>query len=218
MLRVVSLPFCQVVMLDEWDAPPSRFFAAYRARGPSRWVMGHPVVDEFATISSPIFLTPRALLGKIYNVGISLGHRRDTEMALDLGWPPLCVGVDLPAPHLPANWEEQLLREVQGPTESQASAKPLGSLTTSGSSSHQIECYQWADAAVVALSEPLLPRQLSRFCESIEALLAVAVGVGNRIERGQDGAPGRVRAVSEAKLEELVQLVARLSPSRRFSD
>ena len=64
MLRVVSLPFCQVVMLEEWNAPSSRHFMAYLARGSSRWLMGHPVVDEFATLSSPIFLTPATSVGK----------------------------------------------------------------------------------------------------------------------------------------------------------
>jgi hypothetical protein len=218
MLRVVSLPFCQVVMLDEWDAPPSRFFAAYRATGSSRWVLGHPVVDEFSTISSPIFLTPRALLGKIYNVGITLGHRRDAEMALDLGWPPLCVGVDSPAPHLPADWEEQLLREVQTPIECTVSAKPLGTVTSFRSRTHQFECYRWADAAVVASSEPLLPRQLTRLCEAIGAPLTIAVGVGNRIERSREGKPGGVQAVSETKLEDIVQAAARLSRVRPIND
>ena len=73
MLRVVSQPFCEVVLLDRWDAEPSRYFTAYRAGGASRWILGHPVVDEYATTSSPIFLTSRRLLGKIYNAGISLG-------------------------------------------------------------------------------------------------------------------------------------------------
>ncbi len=116
MLRVVSQPGCTVVMLDRWDAPPSRYFAAYRARGPQRWILGHSVVDEFGSISSPVFLAPRSLLGKTYNAGISLGHRRDPEMGLDLGWPPLCIGIDRPAPSLPPDWETRLLTSICAPS------------------------------------------------------------------------------------------------------
>ena len=210
MLRVVSLPFCQVVMLDEWKAPPSRYFTAYLARGSSRWIMGHPVVDEFATLSSPIFLAPRALLGKIYNVGISLGHMRDSEMALDLGWPPFCVGVDLPVPPLPATWDQDLLQAIQGPTENDLNEESLGSLTTASFPTLEVEQYGWADAAVVVVSEALLPRQLGRVCEVIKAPMAMAVAVGNRVTRSEKAAPRTVTAVSESKLERIIEAVAGL--------
>jgi len=210
MLRLVSLPFCQVVMLDEWNAPPSRYFTAYLARGSSRGIVGHPVVDEFATLSSPIFLTPRPLLGKIYNAGISLGHLRDAEMALDLGWPPFCVGVDLPAPALPATWEQHLLQAVQGPVENDLAEEPMGSLTTASFPTHEVKRYQWADATVVVVSAALLPRQLERVCEVIKAPVAVAVAVGNRVERGENSKPRTVTAASESKLEKIVASVAGL--------
>ncbi|MGB6335620.1 MAG: hypothetical protein WBG96_08410, partial [Thermoanaerobaculia bacterium] len=78
---LISLPFCRLLMVGEWNPPPQRFFAAYQRKGDYRWLLGHAVIDEFATISSPIFLAPRSLLGKIYNAGLSLGHKRDHEMA-----------------------------------------------------------------------------------------------------------------------------------------
>ena len=56
-------------------------------------MMGHAVVDEFATVSAPLFFSPPDQLGKIYNAGISLGHRRDPELGLDQGWPPFCAGI-----------------------------------------------------------------------------------------------------------------------------
>lgn len=204
MFRVVSLPFCQVVMLDEWDAPPSRYFAAYAARGSSRCILGHPVVDEFATLSSPVFLTPRPLLGKIYNAGISLGHLRDAEMALDLGWPPLCLGLDLPVPGLPTAWETQMLEAIKNPSEDEPET---GVLTAVRSPSHQVESYRLADIAVMALSEPLLPRQLLRLCEALKSPVSVVIALGNRIGRSKGGEPQVVRAVSEARLTEIVKTV-----------
>lgn len=209
MLRVVSLPFCEVVMLDRWDAPPSRYFTAYRTRGATRWILGHPVIEEYRTISSPIFLTPRPLLGKIYNAGISLGHRRDQEMALDLGWPPLCIGVDLPAPKLPANWESQLLSSIMNPDEASV-RETRGELTRIQRQSHEIERFRLAGVTVVAVSSPLLPRQLLRVCEIVPTSVAVAVSLGNRLERSEGGTPRSVDGASEAKLGEILGTVGGL--------
>lgn len=202
MLRVVSLPFCQVVMLDRWDAPPARYFTAYRTRGAARWILGHPVVDEYSTISSPVFLTPRPMLGKIYNAGISLGHARDREMALDLGWPPLCVGVDRPSPELPSDWEHQLLTAIMNPDRCGESEK-MGELTRVQRNDHEVEMFRVAGATVVAVSSPLLPRQLARICEAVPTAVAVAVSLGNRLERSEESSPRSVRGVSDAKLCEI---------------
>ena len=169
--------------------------------------MGHPVVDEYATISSPVFLTPRSLLGKIYNAGISLGHLRGQEMALDLGWPPLCVGVDLPMPEVPEDWERQLLRAIVHPDGGDLEIDPLASRVSARRPSHEVEAYRWADATVIAISEPLLPRQLQRVCEAVKTPVAVAVALGNRIERSDGGSPQSVRVVSEAVLGEILKTV-----------
>lgn len=213
MLRVVGTSFCQVVMLDEWDAPPSRFYAAYSVRGAGRWILGHPVVDEFATISSPIFVTPRSLLGKIYNAGISLGHLRDAEMALDSGWPPLCVGVDLPPPDLPADWEQQLLEMIQGSSIDTPRSRHQGHLQSRSFPTHDLELYRLADAVVVVVSAALLPRQLARVCEAVQSSVAIALSVGNRIVRSDRGQPGTVRMVSEATLLKIVESVDTLGSS-----
>ena len=87
LFEFIQSPVCSVLRSERWNAPPGRWFAAYRARDGFRWLMGNGVVDEYATISSPIFLGARDELGKIYNAGISLGHKRDPDMGLDLGWP-----------------------------------------------------------------------------------------------------------------------------------
>ena len=114
LLEPRRLPWCDVLLTERWDAPAGRWFAALRTRHGFRWLLGHVVVDEYGTLSSPIFFTPRPLLGKVYDAGISLAHRRDREMALDLGWPPLCVGVDAPAPSLPMEWQRQTLDAIEG--------------------------------------------------------------------------------------------------------
>ncbi len=113
MFRLVSLPFCRAVLAGGWNAPGERYFIAYRRERGFRVLLGHAVVDEFATFSSPLFFAPAPILGKIYDAGITLAHRRDPEMGIDFGWPPLCVGLDAPEPDLPEGWEETLLRAIQ---------------------------------------------------------------------------------------------------------
>jgi hypothetical protein len=207
MLRVVSQPFCEVLMLDRWDAEPSRYFTAYSARGATRWILGHPVIDEYATISSPVFLAPRRLLGKIYNAGISLGHRRDHEMGLDLGWPPLCVGVEKPAPELPEDWEERLLGAIMREEETSSSARTQGELTQVERNGHEVAIFRLAGATVTAVSSPLLPNQLARICEAMSTSVCVAVSLGNRIERSREGRPQPIEAVSEATLLDILATV-----------
>jgi hypothetical protein len=204
MLRVVSQPFCEVIMLDRWDAEPSRYFTAYSARGATRWILGHPVVDEYATISSPIFLAPRRLLGKIYNAGISLGHRRDHEMGLDLGWPPLCIGLEKPAPELPEDWEAKLLAAIMSSVETSGVAPTAGELTRIRRNGHEIDIFRLAGATVTAISTPLLPNQLSRVCEAMSTSVSVAVSLGNRIERSKEGRPQSIHGVSEATLHDIL--------------
>lgn len=202
-LEVVTVPPCAVVLLERWDAPPGRFYAAYRTRGSFRWLLGHPVVDEFATLSSPIFVGPRALLGQLYDVGISLGHRRDAEMGLDLGWPPLCVGLDRPALELPPNWQQNLLDKI---TASPRRRRP----SPAGVELAQVEVGDWrlerarlGEATVLGTSAPLLPRQLRRLCETASTPAVVAVATGNRLERPRDSRPAAVTALSEARFAEL---------------
>lgn len=201
MIKLVTLPFCSVVMLDAWNAPPSRYFAAYRCRGTYRWLLGHPVIDEFATISAPIFITPRALLGKIYNAGISLGHKRDPEMGIDLGWPPLCIGLDEEAPELPDDWDLRLLGALQtnGDSASSVRRKDFGD--------HLVESVEIGDAAVVVTSAPLLPKQLGYLCEAASSPVVVAVSVGNRLERVGEGLLRSVTALSQDKLTALYGVV-----------
>ena len=119
--RLVTLPFCRVVMLGEWDEPPRRRFAAYRCRGLPPRVLGHAVIDEFATLSSPVFFCQRALAGKIYDAGITLAHRRDPDMAIDQGWPPLVIAESSSppqtAPELPVDWQQRLLGALRAPAD-----------------------------------------------------------------------------------------------------
>jgi len=204
MIKLVELPFCSVVMLDEWNASPSRYFAAYRCRGAYRSMLGHPVVDEFATISAPIFLAPRSLLGKIYNAGISLGHKRDPEMGIDLGWPPLCLGLDEPAPELPSDWEARLLEAVQ------TNGDAVPRLRRKDRDGHEVETLQIGGATIVATSAPLLPKQLSHLCEAASNSVVVTVSLGNRLERVRGGTLRTVDALSQDKLSSLYSAVEEL--------
>lgn len=199
---LISLSFCQVVMVGDWNAPPQRLFAAYRRNGDYRWLLGHAVVDEFSTISAPIFVTPRALLGKIYNAGISLGHRRDHEMAIDLGWPPLCAGVDRPAPELPADWERQLLAAIQD-KRSSSNASADAEVETRDVGRFELSSTRLGDVTVLAASAPLLPVQLARISDLGSGSLTIAFATGNKLARPGEGEPLRVETVSESAFEEL---------------
>jgi len=211
MIRLVKLPFCTAVMLDVWDASPSRYFAAYSCSGSYRWLLGHPVIDEFATISSPIFLAPRSLLGKIYNAGISLGHQRDPEMGIDLGWPPFCVGLDAPAPELPSNWEARLLDAVAAEGASGEGAGDTLPIRRGRLEEHEVECLKVGEASIFVTSAPLLPKQLGYLCKAGLTPLVVAVSVGNRLERVSEGKPRSVTALSQERLIALYGVVEGLS-------
>lgn len=212
LFRALNLPFCRVLMLEAWNAPPGRYFLAYRARHGYRWLMGHPVVDEFATLSSAIFIAASPLLGKIYNAGLSLGHRRDAEMGIDLGWPPFCIGLDEAAAPLPADWEKQLLGAVTQPAEISDGAS-ASQFRAGKSAGFDIERWHFGDRArelqitVLATSAPLMPAQLGRLAELDNSPLTVAVATGNRVTRQEQGRPQELRAVSEAQLAELAATV-----------
>jgi hypothetical protein len=212
LLEPVRLPFCDVVMTEDWDAPPGRRFAAFRARHGFRWMLGHVVLEEFGTISSPIFLAPRPLLGKIYDVGISLGHRRDREMSVDLGWPPLCIGVEGEAPELPDAWQAQFLDAVM----SGVSTAGIPSLSVqrrvAGGDALEVLRFPAAERAgsvcIVACSAPLLPQHLGRLCDLDDSGLTLAFATGNRVTRQQNATAQRVTATSESRLSALVDALA----------
>lgn len=195
---VVETPFCKVIRIGSWNESPHSYFIAYHARNDFRHVLGLPVIDEFATFSSPIFFAPIPILGKIYNAGISLGHKRDPEMSIDTGWPPLCIGYDAPAPELPAGWEAQLLAEVQGGegAEGQRSAAAEG---------YEVQMITIGETEVIATDAPLLPKQLRRICESSRSPFRIAFATGNRLTRAEKGAPLQLRAVSEQVLARILR-------------
>jgi hypothetical protein len=126
-------------------------------------------------------------------------------MALDLGWPPLCIGVDLPAPQLPTGWEEELIEAITAPASADRVKRDEGELAAVRMPTHEIETFRLADATVMVVSEPLLPRQLSRLCEAVKTPVGVAVAVGNRVERSAKASPQEISAVSERRLAEILE-------------
>jgi hypothetical protein len=158
-------------------------------------------VDEFATVSSPLFIAPRALLGRIYDAGISLAHKRDAEMALDLGWPPLCAGIDRPAGDVPSDLEADLLALMTEPS-AISGARPQLDLKFGR---YALERWRFNDeVTVIGTDAPLLPQQLGRLCDMDESPLTVALAKGNRVMRPRDGRAQQFEAVSEGVLNELI--------------
>lgn len=198
---LIELPFCKVVRVENWNASPHRYFIAYHADGEFRHVMGLPVIDEFATFSSPIFFAPSPILGKIYNAGITLAHKRGSDLDIDAGWPPLCVGMNQTAAELPSNWEDQLLLEIQSGGGSPVPAP----IMAAGFNILKMVIDQ---ATLFATDAPLLPGQLRRICRLAETPFAIAFSTGNRLTSQQGGKTNEVHAVSEAVLREIQSRLA----------
>jgi hypothetical protein len=224
LLEPVRLPWCDVLMTEAWNAPPGRWFAAFRARHGFRWMLGHVVLEEFATISSPLFLTPRTLLGKISDAGISLGHRRDREMAVDLGWPPLCIGVEGDASELPDDWQAQILDAIASGTSTPSMPALAVQRREAGADSLEVARFpasgRTGSVCVVACSAPLLPQHLGRLCDLDDSGLTIAFATGNRVTRQTDARPQVLAAVSESRLSAIADTLASVlsnagSPARR---
>jgi hypothetical protein len=190
--------------MDPWNAPAHRYFISYRAEGTFRQVMGLPVIDEFATISSPIFFAPEEILGKVYNAGISLGHLRDPEMGIDLGWPPLCIGISEPAPELPANWESELLNRIK------QDFQDLKVEKQNLVEEFQLQKAQIADVDIYATDAPLLPKQLKRICQLSSHPFSIAFAVGNMITAQKNALALTVEAVSESVLKKILDVFNKL--------
>jgi hypothetical protein len=219
LLEPIRLPYCDVLMTEAWDAPPGRWFAAFRTRHGFRWMLGHAVLEEFGTISSPVFLTPRALLGKIYDAGISLGHRRDREMSVDLGWPPLCIGVEGEAPSLPEDWQAQLLDAITSGTSAAGMSAPQMQRREAGGDALELLRLPATERAgsvcIIACSAPLLPQHLGRLCDLDDSGLTLAFATGNRVTRQERARAQALTAASESRLNGLVDALAGMLASTR---
>ena len=218
LLERIRLPFCDVLKLERWNAPAGSYFAALRTRHGFRWMLGQVVLQEFGTLSSPVFLAPRALLGKIYDAGITLGHRRDREMSLDLGWPPLCIGLDAQSVELPPDWQRQLLDAIESGTDARAAAPPE---TRVVGETLALASFDTADRSnrvtIIATTAALLPVQLARLCDLDDSGLTLAIATGNRVTRQLGGRPQRITVCSQSRLDALGAAVDDLLRASRAS-
>jgi hypothetical protein len=212
LLEPLHLPYCEVLMTQPWNASAGRYYAAFRARHGFRWMLGHVVLEEFGTISSPLLFAPRAQLGSIYDAGISLAHRRGSELDIDLGWPPLCVGLDRPAVDLPAGWQQQLLDAIAAGAPAVAPL-PVRTGTVDGMRLALVRFDGGAlsgGVTVLATSAPLLPAQLARLCDLDDRGLTLAVATGNRVLRQSGAQPQDIAVLGEARFQRLAGAVAEL--------
>ena len=209
MFRRVELSYCQALFLEPWNSPPGRFFVAYKARHGFRGLIGNGVVDEFHTISAPLFITPLPLLGKVYDAGMALADRRDVEAPLDLGWPPLCIGLDMDAPALADDWQKEFLDVLTDAKPGGVSSwHPTGGSQTLGD--FEVEVIRCggpdltSQVTVIGTTAPLLPGQLERLADVDNSGLTAVVATGNRVIRSKDDQPQDIASVSELILAELV--------------
>lgn len=192
---LIELPYCKILRIEEWNAPAHRYFLAYHSQGEFRHVLGLPVIDEFATFSSPVFFAPAPILGKIYNAGITLGHKRSPDMDIDTGWPPLCIGTNEPAAELPADFENQMIDAIKS---GRGSAIPAQTIRD-----FQVQFIEIGETSVFVTDAPMISVQLRRICLLTRTPFAIAFSTGNRLTRQKDGAPNEVHAVSETVLNDL---------------
>ena len=211
MFTLLETPYCKVLMIEPWNAPRGRYFISYRALNDFRSALGLPVIDEFATFSSPIFFCPTPILGKIYNAGISLGHKRDPEMGIDLGWPPLVIGYQAPAPELKENWEQDLLKEIMkaegqrsGGAQEQESGGAGEKITID---EYEVRKLKIGECEIFATNAPLLPKQLQRIAQLSTAPFSLAFSTGNRLTAQKNAQPLAVQAASEAALMKIVHAI-----------
>lgn len=212
LFRLVSTNFCQAVMLEEWDAPPGRFFVDYRARHGLTSVLGNGVAEEFRTISGPILLAPAGIIGGVYDAGMRLADERDAEAPLDQGWPPLTIGVDVKAPVLETGWKFSLLEALMG----NATSVEFGlwdsrrrDLEVGGNRVGILQCAAAGvpAATVIVTDAALLPQQLGRLVDTDQAALTVAVATGNRLPRVDDGDLHHVEVAAEATVQAMAQAI-----------
>lgn len=212
---LIRLPYCEVLTAGPWNAPAGRWFAALRARHGFGALLGQAVVEEFGTISSPIFFAPRALLGRIYDAGITLAHRRDRELDIDLGWPPLCVGLDRPAPKLEDGWQDELLAALERAGDGDGKGDGDERVRTRTVDGERVALVRFDDAgrgaSVVATTAPLLPAQLGRLCDLDDRALTIAYATGNRVVRQTGGAAQRIAVLSEKRFGRIAAAVEELT-------
>jgi hypothetical protein len=210
----VELPFCQALLFEDWNASPGRFFAAYRTRGTFTAMLGIGVVDEFRTISGPVLLTPAALLGNTYDLGLRLADARDVAAEIDQGWPPLVIGIDAAAPARQDDWAAEFLDALQR-RENLGKAPWRHSVRTAGAGDYAVQRLQCSvhgqlAASIVVTDAPLLPQQLQRVADIGDAPVSVAVALGNRLPRVASDELQQINAVSEQTLAMLVASARRL--------
>jgi len=212
LLDLIAAGGCRILRWEAWDAPAGRWFFSYRARADYRWLMGHAVVDEFTTVSAPLFFSHPEQLGRIYNTGITLGHRRDAELDLDQGWPPFCAGIHSQDDERDINPEPALLAALLTPPGFTAPEGVREVRFQSGKLSDRT-LEQWrigSEVSCFATDAPLLPRQLRRLCDVGDCPLTMALSLGNRLPRLHAGDLGRVQTVSENVVGDLLTLAVEL--------
>jgi hypothetical protein len=211
MFNLIETSSCKILLIEPWNAPRGRYFISYRALNDFRSALGLPVIDEFATFSSPIFFCATPILGKIYDTGISLGHKRDPEMGIDLGWPPLVVGYQASAPELKENWEKELLEEIMkaegqrsGGAEEQGSGEAGEKITID---EYEVRKLKIGECEIFATNAPLLPKQLQRIAQLSNAPFSIAFSTGNRLTAQKNAQPLVVKATSERALIKIIDAV-----------
>lgn len=214
LFRTVALDYCQAVMFEQWNPPRGRFYVAYRTRHGFTSLLGHGVVDEFRTISGPVLLAPSALLGGIYDAGMRLADARDVEAPLDMGWPPLTIGIDVKNEAPGAGWQQDMITAMQ--QQAGRGTTPWNSLRRRGAAgdySIDVLLCSLEDeraATVIVTDAPMLPQQLERLADVDNAPITVAVSKGNRLPYVEAGQLHEVDVVPDGGVKQAADTLRQL--------
>jgi len=153
-----------------------KVWGAYRSEGRVGEVSGLHVLRDFGVLSSPILLCPHAWFGSLYDSLIEDSFRRDPELSIDAGWPPLVFGLPaqpaqaLAEPPAPAS-VRSLLDGAGARFATGGGSQPagIGSASKRTPAGHLVGvlavCIGEVQIAILATDAPLSPLSLGRLAE-----------------------------------------------------
>ena len=164
-----------------------KLWGAFRSEGRIGEVSGLHVLRDFGTLSSPIVFCPLAWFGSVYDALIEDGFRRDHDLSIDAGWPPIVfglpttLGAEHADPPTPVMVQSALERaEARFATGGVGAARPapvtqagsrhgIGTSSEASPAGHIVgalaACLGDLQIAILATDAPLSPLALGRLAE-----------------------------------------------------
>lgn len=142
-----------------------------------------------------------------------LADLRDVEAPIDQGWPPLTIGIDVKVPDRNGQWRDDMLSALQSGS-GKGSPPWENKRRSSAADQYKIQSVKCVlggrtVACIIVTDAPMLPEQLDRLADTGDSPITVAVSVGNRLPRVQNGEWHEVDVISEQVLAVVVRAAAK---------